>query len=228
VFVIEQHTAVIIVSFGRLGLMRQTLKSLMATKDQHTSTTVIDNGSLDELVTFLLGYRSQLDNLVLLPSNRGKPYAWNLGVRIATEQCKKLNLPMPTHYLFCDNDISFKPNWNAKLVAAYEEHRKLPLCGLSGMRWPKHQLSLREGNNTTINITRFPPGCCVMISKEAFADVGDWDTKTLIRTVDTSYFRRAHNKSYHNASIYPNSVIDHTGREQRSWHIASGKPKLFP
>ncbi|KKL11113.1 hypothetical protein LCGC14_2549080, partial [marine sediment metagenome] len=90
-----------------------------------------------------------------------------------------------------------------------------------------HGLDLKRGKSTEINLTRFPMGCCVFMSAEAFKLNGTWDTGRLIRTVDTSYFRNSRNRGFFNASVYPNSVIEHTGLNQRSWHIQTGKPKLF-
>lgn len=224
----EHHTAVIIVSFGRTELMCTTLRSLLATKDDRISITVVDNGSLDETIGLLVQYRKHIDNLVLMSKNCGKPYAWNLGVSVAIERCKILNKPKPTHYLFCDNDLEFLPGWHKKMVDTYEDHKSLPLCGLSGMRWPTHQLDVRQGKTTQINIVRFPPGCCVMIADDIYQRTGAWDTARLIRTVDTRYFRNAQNKGYLNGSVYPDTVINHTGRMARSWHLQTGEPKLFP
>ena len=136
---------------------------------------------------------------------------------------------MPDYFLFCDNDLDFKPDWHNKLVTAYKEHRDLPLCGLSGMRWPSHKLSgLQQGATTQINVIRFPPGCCILISAETFRANGLWDTSRLVRTVDTSYFRNAQRRGYKNASIHPRTVIDHTGKTSRSWHLQTGKPILLP
>jgi GT2 family glycosyltransferase len=222
--------AVIIVSFGRVQLMKQTLDSLMKSGYNKSSTRVIvvDNGSQPEMVDLLRQYRDRAD-LVLLGDNRGKPYAWNLGATIARERCKVAGLTAPDYYLFCDNDLGFKPGWDTKLRTAYEEHKGLPLCALSGMRWPSHKLDgLQQGPATQINVVRFPPGCCVFMSAEAYRLNGPWDTRRLIRTVDTSYFRNAKQRGWVCASIYPESVIIHTGRSSRTWHIQTGKPKLLP
>ena len=218
-------------TFGRIILTKRTLDTLFDSgyDPKEVTVTVVDNGSQSETVALLASYRGDIDNLVLLCENRGKPYAWNLGAHVAQEQCRATNTKPPQYFLFCDNDLDFKPGWHKKLVAAYEEHKNLPLCALSGIRWPAHKLEgLQQGKNTQINVVRFPPGCCLLISVEAFKANGLWDTRRLIRTVDTRYFRNAQNHGYKNASIHPNTVIDHTGRASRSWHIQTGKPKLLP
>ncbi len=223
--------AVVIVTFGRATLTKRTLDTLFNSdfNPKEVTVTVVDNGSQPEMVAMLNSYRDNIDNLVFLRKNRGKPYAWNLGARIAQEQCRNTKTEPLQYFLFCDNDLDFKLNWHKILVAAYEEHKELPLCALSGMRWPAHKLEgLQQGKTTQINVVRFPPGCCLLISVEAFKANGFWDVRRLIRTVDTRYFRNAQNRGYKNASIHPNTVIDHTGRASRSWHIQTGEPKLLP
>jgi len=223
-------TAIIIVCFGRVALMKQTLTTLLSSgiDRNKVSITVVDNNSQPEMSAMLLEFKEKIDNLVFLNKNHGKPYAWNLGAKIAQEKCIVSNIKIPSHFLFCDNDLDFKSGWHDTMLNAYEEHKNLPLCGLSGMRWPSHKLDgLQQGKNTQVNVVRFPTGCCILMSAKAFAANGSWDTKRLIRTVDTSYFRNAQNRGYKNASIHPKTVIDHTGRSSRTWHIQTGKPKLL-
>lgn len=224
-------TAVIIVSFGRTALIKRTLDTLLNSgfDSGQVTITVVDNGSQPETVALLVGYRDRINNLVLLNRNRGKPYALNLGACVAQERCRVVEIEPPEYFLFCDSDLDFKPDWHKKLTAAYAEHAELPLCGLSGMRWPSHKLdNLQTGPTTQINVVRFPPGCCVLMSAKAFRANGPWDTGRLIRTVDTCYFRNAQRRGWMNASIHPDSVIEHTGRTSRTWHIQTGKPKLLP
>ena len=223
-------TAVVISTYGRAELTKRTLDTLFKSDlgNNKVTVTVVDNGSQTSMVTMLVGYRDRIDNLVLLRENRGKPYALNLGARVAQERCGAMKLQPPTHFLFCDNDLDFKPDWHDKLVAAYEEHKGLPLCALSGMRWPSHKLDRLQRGTTQVNVVRFPPGCCVLMSVEAFRVCGPWDTNRLIRTVDTRYFRNAQNRGYSNASIHPDTLINHTGRTSRTWHLKTGKPKLLP
>jgi len=224
-------TAIIIVSFGRIALMERTLTSLFNSgfDNEKTSITVIDNNSQPDIISALVKYKHVIDNLVLLQKNRGKPYAWNLGARITQEQCIISNIESPDYFLFCDNDLDFKLGWQKKMIDTYEEHKNLPLCGLSGMAWPSHKTrGTVQGVHNKINIVRFPPGCCILMSADAYRSNGPWDTRRLIRTVDTSYFRNAINRGYSNASIHPQTVINHTGRQARTWDIKDGKPKLLP
>lgn len=227
------ETAVIILTYGREALTRLTLKSLIHSNIDRSkvSVTVVDNGSAGEMMPMLMSFRKHIDHLVLLNENKGKPYGWNLGASIARENCIATGLTKPEYYLFCDNDIDFKKDWYDKLLTTYKEHEdKENLCFLGAMRWPGHKVtdeSLKTGDTTQINIVRFPPGCCVLISAGKYNANGSWDTKRLIRTVDTAYYRNVLRRGYFNATMYPASVIVHTGRKQRSWRIDNGEPKYI-
>lgn len=229
----NSHTAVIIVTYGRSKLTKNTLDTLLNSRynPAYVTVTVIDNGSHPELVSILTQYHTQIDNLVLLNDNRGKPYAWNLGVQIVQQECRATNKPTPQYLLFCDNDISFKPGWHEKLVNTFREYKDLPLCAISGYTWPHHKIEEIKRGQTQINIQTkaFPPGCCVFMSKESYIKNGPWDTRRLIRSVDTSYFRNAKRRGWKVGSIWPESVIEHAdiGHKQRTWNISNGKPKLL-
>jgi len=224
-----KHIAIIIVTFNRKILTKQTLESLFATVDKDLcSIHVVDNNSLKDTGNLLFHYRQQMTSLTFLNDNRGKPYAWNLGVRIANEQCIVKNLPIPTHYLFCDNDLYFQPHWPEIMLNTYEEHKDIPLGGLSGARWSSHPTRDVRGNKYQINIVPNPTGCCLLMGKEIYEKFYPWKTTRLIRTVDTSYYREARRRGYLLAAIHPKSVIRHMGFKQRSWHIQTGQPRILP
>ncbi|GAF96525.1 unnamed protein product, partial [marine sediment metagenome] len=196
---------------------------------KRVSVTVVDNGSPKETVQVITDHRHKIDNLVLLNKNMGKPYALNLGVSIVNETDVVMEHTSPKYYLFCDNDLSFKTGWIDVMLSTYEEHEEgMNLCALSGVRWPRHQLCLKQGATRQINEYRFPPGCCLLMSADSHDKVGKWDTKKLIMCVDTNYLRRATHLGYKHGSVHPDSVIDHTGKAARSWSIKNGVPILHP
>ena len=226
-----KNIALILVSFGRCELLKQTLSSLLATEEGHrASITVIDNGSQPHVVDALVSNKKNIDNLILLNDNRGKPYAWNLGVQIVNERCLALERFLPEYYLFCDSDLIFKEGWLDRLLETYDCHRDLPLGILSGFAHIKHQLNICSNPlypNNDINIAPFPAGCCMFMHRSVYEKVGKFDDSRLIRTVDTSYYRRAHTAGYVTACVHPDSVIEHTGWHERTWNILDGKPKLL-
>jgi GT2 family glycosyltransferase len=225
----NKDVALIMVTFGRLGLLKTTLRTLFDTiNHDRVSVSIIDNHSNSDVCALLTRYNDKIDRLIFLNDNYGKPYAWNIGAHLAQIQCKATGCISPKYFLFCDSDLKFNPNWLNPLVDAYEDHKELPLCGLSGYLHPPHLNSGKvcEGERESIIEVRFPPGCCVLMSINAFKKNGLWDTRRKIRTVDTSYFRNAIGRGFHNASL-TRSVIEHTGKKQRTWNIANGKPKYI-
>lgn len=228
-----KDTAVIMVTWGRAELLKTTLTSYFATINPDRATLiVIDNGSQQATIDVLNEYRSRIDSLVLLNRNMGKPHALNIGVDIALSDCKALDKHLPEYLLFCDSDIFFNKNWLPIMTTSYDEHRTLsndrPLGGLSGYVHNPHQLTLHVGKQTTVNEIKFCAGCCLMMSYAVFQKNGPWDTKRLIRTVDTRYLRNLVRRGYMNAAVHPSSVIRHIGNKERTWHIANGKPKYRP
>lgn len=228
-FQMNNRIGLVMVTFGRKRLLQRSLETLFNTIDPtRCEVTIVDNNSEQDVINLLLSYKDKIDNLVLLNENKGKPYAWNLGSKISRQECLATKLPEPSYLLFCDSDLDFKPGWHDVLVDSYEEHKDLPLCGLSGKLWPPHKVNGIEhkGKKHTIYQYRFPCGCCILMSTKAFDANGYWDTRRKIRTVDTSYFRNAINRKYINASV-AETVIDHTGSKQRTWNISNGKPKYI-
>jgi len=223
------NLAIIIVTFGRFDLTKQTLESLFAcgieTGDQ---VIVVDNGSQPEVVQMLMGFRDKIDHLVFLKGNYGKSYGLNVGIQLANEICIVEQKQIPDHFLFCDNDLEFLPNWKSRLIETYEDHKTLPLCCLSAHRWSSHPLDIIKGKTTEINRIRFCAGCCILISKQALAANGIWDTRRKIGAIDTTYMRNAINRGYVNAAVHPETLIRHTGISQRSWNLANWQPKLLP
>ena len=224
--------AIIIVSFGRFDLTKQTLTSLFDCGiDNETTITVVDNGSQPELVQMLVGFRDKINHLILLKENMGKPYALNLGIAAANETCIVTRKTPPDYYLFCDSDLLFvDKEWKQKAIFTYQEHVGLPLCALSLVVWSSHPTTdIRKGVTTQINVTpRWPAGCCLLVSKEALQRNGLWDTRRLIGTVDTSWLRNACNRGFIHGTVHPVGLVRHTGISQRSWSLNGFTPKLLP
>ena len=222
--------AVLMVTFGRLSLLRETIATFADTTDGRVSLTVVDNGSRPETVNYLLSLTvpgGPIDKLALLRSNMGKPYAWNLGAAMAAVPCEVRQAAPPELFLFCDSDLRFLPGWVSVLHETYEEHRKAPLGILSGFATHRHEDTVVAGARE-MKVLRFPAGCCMLMSAAVYADIGGFDTGRLIRTVDTSYCRLLRGRGYVNGCVHPESAIEHTGKGERSWSILDGSPRYRP
>ena len=227
------EVSVIMVTWGRAELLKTTLASYFETVNSTRATlTIIDNGSQQPTIDVLMRYRSRINTLILLNENLGKPAALNIGIGSGMQEAIKAGYSKPEYFLFCDSDLFFHKNWLSIMVNTYAEHKVLddgrPLGGLSGYIHAPHQLKLHTGKQTIINEIKYPAGCCLMMSREVILRNGQWDTRRLIRTVDTSYMRNMVVRGYANAAVYPKTVIQHIGKRDRTWHIATGKPKYRP
>lgn len=223
-------TAAVMVTFGRLSLLRETLATFSATADSRVSLTVVDNGSQPDVAGHLASLAvagGPVDRLVLLRRNMGKPYAWNLGASLAAEPCEVKQAEPPGLFLFCDSDLRFNPGWVDTLHETYEEHRDAPLGALSGFASHRHENTV-TGGARKMKVLRYPAGCCMLMSAAVYADVGKFATDRLIRTVDTSYYRRLRKAGYVNGCVHPASAIGHTGRRERSWSILDAAPRYRP
>jgi len=218
------------VTFGRLSLLRETMETFAATADGRGALTVVDNGSQPDVTGYLAPLAASggpIDRLVLLRSNMGKPYAWNLGAAMAAEPCKARQTNPPELLLFCDSDLRFLPGWVDTLHETYAEHRGLPLGALSGFAPHRHEDPGVAGARE-MKALRFFAGCCVLMSAAVYADVGRFATDVLIRTVDTSYCRRLKRAGYVNGCVHPASAIEHTGKGERTWSILDASPRYRP
>lgn len=226
-----KEVAVIMVTWGRRELLKTTLTSYFATTDPtQASITVVDNGSKQDTLDVLMEHRPDIDSLILLNENRGKPYALNSGAVVAMQDAIRVGRKPPDYFLFCDSDLFFHKGWLSVMVSSYDDNRTVaggkPLGGLSGYVHAPHQLKLHTGKKgVTVNQLGYCAGCCMMMSRKVFMDNGPWDTRRLIRTVDTRYMRNLLRRGYMNAAVYPDTVIMHTGKKERTWHIANGTPK---
>jgi len=228
--------AIIICSFGRSDLLSETLSSLEATTDRrHYSLFVVDNAS-GQLVQDVLEYhKKNIDFLAKLNVNAGKPYALNLGALIANNlmlDSREKNIARkPSMYLFCDSDIEFTEGWYDKMMNTFITYHNYDFgqgkkfgC-LSGFLYrPTGNKMNLEGYE--VYIKPFPPGCCMLMPRFVYEDVGQFDQRRLIRTVDTSYYKVMRSKNYIVGAISP-SVILHRGKNRRSWELRSGKPILM-
>ena len=109
--------SVIIPTYNRLGLLRQTIESVFAQSDSDYEVVVVDDGSTD-------GTRDYLESLgtrvkVLSQENRGPSAARNLGVRNASG----------SHIAFLDSDDLWFPWTIATLQRLIKLHNPSLLCG---------------------------------------------------------------------------------------------------
>lgn len=210
---------IIMVSFGRHELLRRTLESFFKNTDtSKVGLTLIDNGSERKTLDVIKEYGKNINNLILYPENKGKPYAQNRGAEFVR------NARNTEFLMFCDSDIEFLPGWYNEMITTFIRfEEKLPLGGLSGFLHKankEYELNYKEKR---IYIHPTPPGCCMMMKSSTYWKVGQFKEDRLIRGVDTSYYLRMKQANFNNASM-GKTVISHTGFHKRTWNHRTGEP----
>ena len=211
---------IIIVSYGRSELLDKTLESLFENTID-ANVCIVDNGSGQSVIDVLIKYNSQLSHVHLLKENKGKSYAWNKGAYYWD-----INKYI-THYLFCDSDIIFKPNWQKDMMDVYNEFYPDGLGILSGFDHNRKGQIIKK-NGFKLLKKRYPPGCCILMHRNVYDVVGKFDESIKIGTVDTRYITEALKCRWWSANVTP-TAIEHIGQEQRTfkWDKGQGKTTEF-
>lgn len=113
----ELHT--VVVSYQRLPLLRETLRSYRETVTLPHTLLVVDNASDPEVTAWL---RREDVMVVALDVNRYPGYATNLGWAMAPTEARLLHRS--------DNDVRYLPGWCEEVVERFED----PLLGQLGLR----------------------------------------------------------------------------------------------
>src|SRR3990167_756812 len=116
---------VIIASFNRLNLLKQTLDSLKKNSDSKLQIIVVDSSTDPKVpkyletvkgITYFKFNRRKFDNRKQPPKD---PY-FNNRLSIGKAMNKGAELAKPSKYIyFSANDMYFLPHWNSILIDAY-------------------------------------------------------------------------------------------------------------
>ena len=180
--------SVVIPTFNRAGLLRDTLAAVLAQTCPAGEIIVVDDGSTDGTQALLAGY-SKLVRSVLI-QNSGDLVARNVGLREA-------RFPLVA---FCDSDDLWEPDFLAlmsdqwrsdpDLVACYANFRLLQDGKLSeGTKFDDAPAGFWDGvRETGVNtgvfdismfrrLLEFQPffPSCMMVSRDGFLQLGGWD-----------------------------------------------------
>jgi GT2 family glycosyltransferase len=221
---------IVISSFGRSELLHLSLSSLFDAKSGangfDSRVIVVDNGSGKETRDVLRHFEGCIDELILLKINKGKPNAWNIGIALSYQLCTVLDEDLPDYFILADSDVEYLPNWFPELVAVYktfetEIQNFAILSAFQNVVGP-HKIKIRAKGDKFIQLRRYPPGCCWMISRKAFEQIGFFDSDRLIRGVDTEYCKKSWAAGFQNAVVSP-TLVKHIGEKQRTWDLVSGE-----
>lgn len=134
------HTVVI--SFQRLALLQQTIESYHATVTVPHHLVVVDNGSDDDVLTWLIDNMPNAD-VIYLGENRYPGYAANKGFAVAK--------PEATHLHRSDSDMLYLPGWCDHVQEAFAQDEQIKLVGL---RTIEEELGVEINTGGTVVISK--------------------------------------------------------------------------
>jgi glycosyltransferase involved in cell wall biosynthesis len=217
---------IVMVSMGRINLLRNTLGTLFATS--FTGPLVVVEQGVRGAPT-----RPFLESIgvtsIMLKENHGKGYAWNVGLRFLEEPCAVLKLNRPKYVLLCDDDLCFKPGWEDHMIGHLEAFYGAGLRALSGFRHSSqaNAKTHRSGDYSVVEggVPPFVPGCSLLMRVHDAMEYGyPFPHDKFIGDIEGDVMRKINAAGLWCAST-TESVVDHTGQKQRSWHPGTKKPR---
>jgi GT2 family glycosyltransferase len=203
--VVPGKIGIVTVTYNSASVLADFLQSL----EQQTHTNFIlfavDNASTDDTVEQLRRWGDP--RLVLIPNaqNAGIATADNQGIEAAlTAGCDTI--------LFLNNDVVFGPDLFSLLIRGLESNScsiTVPLIyfhdspkkiwaagGHFEPRWAYQSRHTGEGEEDTGQYSRpvpieFAPGCCVLVRREVFEQIGLIDERYFVYAEDTDFMYRA-------------------------------------
>lgn len=221
--------AVIMPSLGRLPLLTSTIASFKEHSSKEARLIICEQGGPGASQDFLHQMIDSQTSVYFLGKNMGKSYVWNLGLKIVSEESSVVSLFKPNYVLMADDDILFTQGWEEKMINAFELFYEDGLRLLSGFchrpQVMRIGVDLLTKNNITIRRELYSPGCCMLMRFEDVITLNSLPTDRLIGDIDGFYCREWKKRDLYCASLFPESIIPHTGEQFRSWEPSTRTPR---
>ena len=248
--------SIIICTYNRARLLRETLRALSAMKpatDFSAEIIVVDNNSIDNtpLVIAEAARHSSVPVIGLRETAQGKSFALNRGLEAATGDIVALT----------DDDVWPEENWLNRIVSDFRERDATFVCGKVLPRWgtlpppelltPKAQdiwgpLAIVDYGDDPVDYVaastgqRLPIGANLAFVRKALIAIGGWRTdlgkvnNTLISGEDHEIFMRLRRFNLYAGYYDPAVVVRHfvpAGRLTRAyfrrWFFWHGKTQAL-
>jgi len=207
---------VLILSFNGKHHLVQHLDSVLATDYDNFRVTVIDNGSTDGSLEFLEEKYRQIE-VVRHKHNYGFAVAYN----------KVINSIDTEYFVLLNNDVSVDPDWLKILVSHakgketaaltpkmlfYHNKRRINAaggnCDLYGTGWNRGNNEIDNGQYDKLEEAFYGNGAALLVSKQAWRDVGPFDERYFMYGEDLDWCWRARLKGYKILYV-PSSKVYH-------------------
>lgn len=203
-------TSIIIPTYNGLGLLRETIASIRRHTQSPYELIVVDNGSKDGTLEYLLRYDI---TFVSLPGNIGFPAACNVGLRLSRGE----------RLLLLNNDVLVTKGWLDRLLACLHHAADIGIVGpMSNYVSGKQQISMPgsyeakaeqlalENAGSYENVDRVV-GLCFLFKRELMNTIGLLDEQfSPGHFEDDDYCYRARKNGY-KVMIARDAFIFHHG-----------------
>jgi len=191
--------SVVVATYNREKLLKQTLDSLKKNSDNEIEIIVVDDASTEPET---IEYLDSLKDIKL--------FRFSENVGVARVKNKGIEMASLTEYIhICDNDIYYLPHWDTGLIEILEKHKDVGLVG--GKRHP-HLVVWEVRDNGKTLIMENQPGYSFFMERKFLDEVGWFETENpnSIGHADSIMCERVKAKNKKIATVDP-PVIYHCG-----------------
>ncbi len=122
----NEKTVIMMVTYNRINLTKQTIESLYSTVYRDFELVIIDNGSSDETFEYLTGLAKEKSNIHLKFNTENK------GIAVGRNQALKMAEELNGIWLSTiDNDVLFPDNWLDKCIDVLKANSSYAMIGVS-------------------------------------------------------------------------------------------------
>lgn len=199
---------VVIASYNRLKLLKQTIESLRKNSDMKLQIIVSDSSTDQEVIDYLNGLSDITyfhfdhhkpskhfllrDRVEITDQDINQNVFFNNKLTLGKQQCKGAELALPSKYIyFTANDIYFMPHWDSLLIKALDDYEDIVIVGGRSMH-PFSQSRLLK-DNYQICLTNVQAGYSMMMRRKEFDKYGffpDYDEDSWISYEMTAKFNK--------------------------------------
>ena len=213
---------VVTVTYNSQDVIKPFLNSLFAQTYHNFVLYIIDNNSDDNTIRIIEDFSKPLV-CIQNTTNKGVARANNQGIiRAIQDKC--------SHILLMNNDIEFEEKVIASLINIQQESNysvvapkilyfdRPKIIWYAGSYFSKIRSylplhigfqKLDKGQHDIMSEVDYAPGCCLLISKEVFSDIGFMDERFFVYFDDTDFCYRIKKDQRHNILYFPDVKIYH-------------------
>lgn len=218
----QTETSIVVVTYNSMATLERCLSSVLETTSGQNELIVVDNGSVDGTPEFLREFASLEPRVQVVCNgeNLGYSAAANIGVQSAQGEFIVLLNPDTTigpgtlermRMVFDMPEVgAVGPTSNNCSGLQYIEHH-IPEQGEERFRLDQLHEYVAQNNSGQSVETRLIMGFCLMLSRKAIEDVGQFDEDLFLGSDDLDYCWRLRNNGYQ-LRVARDAYVEHAGQ----------------